>query len=366
MYNWEQPDWTEFRYDLQMVEGALYDFAGQTSHIAHMLGSIPGAVKEEVLIDIMVAEAIKTSEIEGEHLHRADLIAVVRNQLGLNEPHRPVHDQRSRGAGELMVDEYKSYADPLTEERLFAWHRMLFIGINRLEVGYWRRKDLPMQVTSGRPGREKIHYIAPPSAGVPAEMDRFIHWFNDSGPGGVKQISSAPVRSAIAHVYFESIHPFEDGNGRIGRAIAEKALSQTLGHPVMLSLSRTIEADRKLYYESLERAQKSNEVSRWLEYFIQIILEAQKQSAQAIDFIVKKSRFFEHHKESLNPCQLKVVKRMLEAGPEGFTGGMNVHKYVAITRVSQEVAANDLQELVERGAMVAEGEGKGMRYGLKV
>ena len=266
IYNWQQPNWPEFKYDLHGIEDALFDFAEQIGHVSGLLQSMPKGMQMDAIIDTMVAEAIKTSEIEGEYLSRLDVVSSIRNNLGLNKTPDPVKDKLAQGAGELMVDVRNTYAEPLTQEKLFAWHKMLLRQSNRINVGAWRQHENPMQVVSGAIGKEKIHFEAPPSSRVANEMQNFIKWFNETAPGGTKEIKKAPVRSAIAHLYFETIHPFEDGNGRIGRAIAEKALSQTIGRPVLLSLSRTIEADKKSYYNALEQAQRSNDISLWVQY----------------------------------------------------------------------------------------------------
>jgi len=259
----------------------------------------------------------------------------------------------------LMTDARKTFKEALTEEKLFAWHELLFSGNRKMEAGQWRTHAEPMQVISGALGKEKIHYEAPPSSKVPAEMKRFIQWFNDTAPGGTREIKKAPVRSAIAHLYFESIHPFEDGNGRIGRAIAEKALSQTLGRPVILSLSRTIEAKKNDYYNALEKAQRSNEISPWLEYFIRMALDAQTDAEAQIEFTLKKTRFFNRFKDRFNERQQTVIRRMLEEGPEGFEGGMNARKYIGITKTSKATTTRDLQQLLEMGAFIPAGKAGG-------
>jgi Fic family protein len=160
-------------------------------------------------------------------------------------------------------------------------------------------------------------------------------------------------------LYFESIHPFEDGNGRIGRAIAEKTLSQTIGRPVILSLSQTIEANKRFYYDSLEKSQHSNEITAWIEYFVNTTLEAQTDAEKRIDFTLRKTRFFDRFKDQLNDRQLAVVKRMLEEGPKGFKGGMNARKYIGITKSSKATATRDMQQLMEIGAFVRAGEAGG-------
>lgn len=363
-YNWQQSDWPHFTYDLKSVEDALMDFAEQTGRITGILKTLSDDIQMEAIINTMVAEAIKTSEIEGEYLSRQDVISSIRNNLGLNEKHDPVKDTRAQGAGELMIDVRNSYAELLTEEKLFVWHKMVMKGNRRISAGAWRKHEEPMQVVSGAIGKEKIHFEAPPSSHVPEEMKSFIDWFNATTPKGLKEIKRAPIRSAIAHLYFETIHPFEDGNGRIGRAIAEKALSQTLGRPVLLSLSRIIEADKKSYYGALEKAQRSNKITSWLEYFVGVCLEAQRQANQVIDFILKKSKFFDRYKDVWNERQLKAVRRMLDTGPDGFEGGMSAKKYMSITKASKATATRDLQQLLEWGVLKVEGGGRSTRYSI--
>ena len=215
----------------------------------------------------------------------------IRNNLGLNKKPENVKDKKALGIGKLMVDVRNSYSETLTKDKLCSWHKMLMGEHKNTLIGKWRTHKAPMQVVSGAHGKEKVHFEAPPSAKVPKEMKIFIKWFNDTAPGGKMEIKKAPARAAIAHLYFESIHPFEDGNGRIGRAIAEKALSQTLGRPVLLSLSRTIEANKKSYYQALENGQRNNTITDWMKYFTETILLAQKQAKQLIDFILKKKSF---------------------------------------------------------------------------
>ena len=364
IYNWQQSDWPEFRYKLQDVDDAILAFAEETGLISGMLNTMPEDMQMEAIIDTMVAEAIKTSEIEGEYLSRKDVMSSIRNNLGLETKPAIVKDKKAQGVGVLMVDVRNSYNESLSLEKLFNWHKMLMADTKNIAVGKLRTHKEPMQVVSGALGRETIHFEAPPSAKVPEEMKKFIKWFNDTAPGGKREIKKAAIRSAIAHLYFETIHPFEDGNGRIGRAIAEKALSQTLGRPVLLSLSRTIEADKKSYYDALEKAQRSNDISKWLIYFIGITLSAQRQAKELVDFILRKAKFFDRFRDKLNERQLKVIKRMMNEGPEGFEGGMTANKYIAITKASKATATRDLQHLVEIGALLVQGGGRSTRYNL--
>lgn len=361
-YNWQQNDWPVFKFELQEIDDSLFAFAEETGRIRGMLNAMPDEIQIEAIINTMLAEAIKTSEIEGEYLSRQDVMSSIRKNLGLDANTISIKDKKAQGIGDLMVDVRRSHLEPLTEEKLFEWHRMLMRGSKGINAGAWREHEVPMQVISGALGREKVHFQAPPSAGIPMEMKRFLEWFNDTGPGGRNEIKKAPLRSAIAHLYFETIHPFEDGNGRIGRVIAEKALSQTLGSPVLLSLSRTIEADKKSYYAALEQAQQDNYITAWVKYFVEVILAAQKQANQLLDFTLKKTKYFDYFKGQLNERQTKVIKRMLEAGPDGFTGGMNAAKYISISRTSKATATRDLQHLSEIGALLRHSGGRSTHY----
>lgn len=367
-YNWQQSDWLKFRYSLEKLQGELLLFAEKVGRVSGMLEGLPEETKQEVMVDIILAEAIKTSEIEGEFPSRKDVLSSIRKNLGLHVSPEHIKDRSAEGLGELMIDVRNSFKEPLTEEKLFAWHRLLLGENKRIEVGKWRTHEDPMQVVSGAIGNEKIHYEAPPSNRIPEEMKAFIEWFNETSPGAKSEIKSAPVRSAISHLYFETIHPFEDGNGRIGRAIAEKALSQSIGRPVVLSLSRTIEANKKNYYDALEKAQQSNEITQWVAYFVHTALAAQTEAEEQIDFTLKKTRFFDRFKDQLNERQLAVIKRMLEEGPKGFEGGMNARKYIGITKTSKATATRDMQQLLEIGAFILWGKagGRSTSYQLKL
>ena len=365
-YNWQQTDWPEFKYDVSQVQDILFTFAEKTGHVSGILKSLPDSTQTEAIIDLMVSEAVKTSAIEGKHLNRSDVMSSIRHNLGLSTDPQRVVDQYARGAADLMVDVRKTYREPLSEQKLLEWHKMILSSSRQVTVGAWREHKEPMQIISGPVGKWKVHFEAPPSEKVPGEMARFINWFNITTPGEKQEIKNPMLRSAIAHLYFESIHPFEDGNGRIGRAISEKALSQGLGRPVLLSLSETIEADRKTYYKTLKTAQRSIEVTAWIVYFSNTVLEAQSRAEEGIDFILKKTKFFDQFKDRLNKRQMKVIRRMLDEGPKGFEGGMSAKKYIAITRTSKATATRDLQYLSEIGVLKQTGGGRSVRYHLSV
>lgn len=363
-FNWQQADWPDFRYDLARLTGNLLAFAEHSGRVGGLLEGLPDGLETEAVLDLMISEAIKSSAIEGEALERDEVMSSIRNHLGLNPTLQPVKSALAAGAGELMVAVRSEFREPLTEQMLFAWHSMLLQGAPHIRVGAWRFAGDPMQVISGRIDKPKVHFEAPPIANVPGEMARFIDWFNDTAPQGSRAIPHAPVRAALAHLYFESIHPFDDGNGRIGRAISEKALSQGLERPVVLSLSRTIEASRNAYYEALQSAQRNNEVTPWLIYFVETTLRAQLDAEAQIHFILKKAKFLQRFSGQFNDRQTKVILKMFEAGPDGFTGGMSARKYLSITKSSKATATRDLQHLAQLGALATIGEGRNTRYEL--
>jgi Fic family protein len=265
-----------------------------------------------------------------------------------------------------MMAVNRSSAEPLSEAMLFEWHTMLLEGTRRVNAGQWRTHSEPMQIVSGSIGRETVHFEAPPSLHVPQEMEAFIRWFNDTAPTGRAPIRHAPIRSAIAHLHFESIHPFEDGNGRIGRAISEKVLAQHAGTALPISLSQSIEADRDGYYRALQSAQRTDTVTDWLVYFVRMTLDALREAEERIGFVIRVARFFDTNRANLSDRQLKVVRRMLEESPDDFLGGMNARKYGSLTGVSKATATRDLQDLVDKGILAMSGGGRSTGYQVRL
>jgi Fic family protein len=361
-YNWQQPDWPRFVYDLSNLQGILLDVAEKTGVLRGMELGLPESIKTDTIIDMMVTEAIKNSEIEGEYLSRQDVMSSVRNNLGLNIKLEKVTDVRAKGISELMVNMRKTFNDPLSAKTLCAWHKMLMAGSRHKEVGCWRTHSEPMQVVSGAIHKPTVHFEAPPSTDVPKEMERFIKWFNDTAPGKKHELRPPALRSAVVHLYFESIHPFVDGNGRMGRILSEKALFQSIGSPVLLSLSKAIESKRSDYYNALKRAQHSNEITDWVSYFILTLLSAQIDAERLIEFTLSKAHFFDHFRHQLNERQAKVISRILAEGPSGFQGGINARKYTSMTGASKATATRDLQQLHSMGILQKLGGGRSVRY----
>lgn len=364
-YNWEKKDWPNFSYSIAGIEQQLYQFTEMIGEVTGVLKSLPDSVREETKYEMLISEAIKTSEIEGEFFSREDVMSSVKNNLGLGEKMWFVRDKRASAITDLLIHVKHNFQDELSVAELWNWHEILFRDAKGLRIGVWREGTSPMQVVSGAIGKEEVHFEAPDSKKVPAEMKQFVAWFNDTAPNKRKVIIDPIVRAAIAHLYFESIHPFEDGNGRIGRALAEKALSQTLGRPVLLSLSKSIEANKTAYYNALKEAQQKNEISNWLSYFTTLTLNAQREAQELIDFTLRKTIFFDDFRYRLNDRQLKVVKRMFEAGPTGFEGGMTAKKYMGIAKTSKATATRDLQELLDLDVFSYIGESRAMKYDIR-
>jgi Fic family protein len=365
LYNWQRKEWPDFRFSLDQAEDNLYRFAEKAGHITGIWKAIPDNMQMEAVVDLMLTEAMKTSEIEGEYLSRKDVLSSIKANLGLTHRNPNVKDRKAAGIAELMLDVRNSFMEPLTKEKLFSWHGMIFQDTQDISVGRWRVHEEPMQIISGPIGKQKVHFEAPPSARVGKEMDGFLKWFNSTAPGEKNKITKAPMRAAIAHLYFETIHPFEDGNGRIGRAIAEKVLSQGMGRPVLLSLSRTIEEEKRNYYTALEKAQESMDITGWINYFSKTVLDAQISAELQIEFTLKKVKYFDRFQAQFNERQLRAISRMFQEGAGGFAGGMNAAKYIGITKTSKAPATRDLQEMVEMGALTPVGSGRNSRYEIK-
>ena len=251
-WNWEQSDWPNFTYDSKVLEPLERQFLRQSGEFVGAYKHIGADDQETLKIELISEEAVKTSEIEGEILNRDSVQSSLRAQLGLGVE-APNVKPAERGISKMMIDLYRGYADPLTDRTMFEWHKMLLAGDKDIKViGGYRTHPDAMQVVSGPVHKPTVHFEAPPSARVPAEMKRFIVWFNDTAPSS-KTPLPALTRAALAHLYFVCIHPFEDGNGRIGRALAEKSLAQNSGQPSLIALAYTIERKHKDYYAALER-----------------------------------------------------------------------------------------------------------------
>lgn len=364
-WNWQHPDWPRFAWQASRLAGAEERFLLSGGLLHGVVRHLADEDRDRHLVDAMSEEAVTTSQIEGEVLERSSVQSSIRRQLGLVGEQRPVKPAE-QGIAEMMVDVYRHFDTPLDERTLFAWHRMVARGRTDLrDVGRYRSGGDPMQVVSGPMYAPVVHFEAPSSAQVGAQMSRFTEWFNRTAPRGQEPLP-ALTRAGIAHLYFESIHPFEDGNGRVGRVIAEKALAQSLGRPSLTVLAATILARRREYYGALEVANKDIEITAWLMWFAAIVLEAQQRATAQVEFLIDKTRLLDRFRDQLNSRQQAVLLRMLREGPEGFTGGLSAGKYISIAKTSPATATRDLADLVEKGALARTGERRHARYQLPI
>jgi Fic family protein len=362
-WNWQQADWPQFTYNSKALEPLEQQFLLRAGELVGAFKHVGEGDRQTLRIDLISEEAVKTSEIEGEILNRDSVQSSLRHQFGLG-PDKPNIPRAERGIAQMMVDLYEHFDTPLSDETLFGWHRMLMADAKDIgTIGDYRTHEDPMQVVSGPTYKRVVHFEAPPSKRMPEEMHRFLSWFNDTGPKGAYPLP-ALTRAGIAHLYFVCIHPFEDGNGRIGRAIAEESLAQNLGHPSLLALAYTIARKRKDYYAALERNNQDLEITDWLDYFGKTILDAQTNTIARVDFYVGKAKFYERHQGQFNERQAKAIARMFEEGIDGFKGGLSAENYIAITKASRATATRDLQDLVEKKALTRSGELRHTRYHL--
>jgi len=364
-WNWQQQDWPNFTWNerkLARAEALFVEGAGVTIGASKHLAV---ADQESLNVELMSLEAVDTSAIEGEALDRDSVQSSIRKNLGLAGDHRRARPAEA-GIAEVMVDLYGDASAPLTETVLHRWHRLIVNGRTDLEdVGRYRGGGDPMQIVSGPVGRQKIHFEAPPAASVTGEMKQFFAWLKRSGAK-----ASAPLppvtRAGLAHIWFESIHPYEDGNGRIGRAISEKLLAQGLATPVITGMAGTLLLHRKGYYAALERAHTDLDITAWLLWFAAKTIEAQRRTFRQVEFVLAKARLMAKLQGRLNPRQEKALLRMFEAGPVGFIGGLSAAKYMTITGAPTATTTRDLAGLVELGALSRTGAHKATRYGLNI
>ena len=359
-YNWQHSNWENFIFDDSVLDSLCMEFALETGELKGLIDSLSTEIQQETILQFMISEAIKTSEIEGEFFSRQDLMSSIKKNLGFGD-FGQIRDKNAQGIGKLMVTVRNCYPEKLTEFTIKQWHTILMEYSKRINSGEYRKGKEPMQIVSGAFGKEIIHFEAPPSGQVPVEMKKFIKWYNDFEIK-TTDIKNALIKTAISHLYFESIHPFEDGNGRIGRAIAEKCLSESLNRPVLMSLSSTIEQNKKQYYESLKQAQRTLEITDWILYFSTLILESQKNAKQTVLFTLSKTKFIDRFKNQMNERQSKAVLKMFDSGVAGFEGGMTAIKYVSITKTSRATATRDLQDLIEKNILIPKGEGRSRCY----
>jgi Fic family protein len=364
-WNWRQAAWPEFSWDERRLTRAEALFAEGAGVVVGASKHLNEAERRGLGIELMSHEAVDTSAIEGETLDRDSVQSSIRRHLGLGGDHRRATPAEA-GIAEMMVDLYERVSAPLKEATLHQWHRLVTNGRTDLtDIGRHRSHPEPMRIVSGPLHAPRVHFEAPPSERVEQEMAAFWNWLERTDPKGATPLP-AITRAGIAHLWFESIHPYEDGNGRIGRAISEKILAQGLASPTITGMATTLLKHRKAYYAELERAHGDLEITGWLLWFAAKTLEAQGRTLRQVEFILAKSRLLERVRGDLNPRQEKALLRLFAAGPEGFLGGLSAANYMKITTAPPATATRDLAGLVEMGAVTRTGERKATRYHLNV
>lgn len=367
IYVWQCSTWPSWKYDSHALASTLAQARLQQGIVlgkAQALG-MTGEAFALAVNEIWVQEVIATAAIEGQKLDFDQVRSSVMRMLGIADTGSSALDVD--GLVEVMQDALQNFAVPLDADRLCRWQSALFpggtSGIKRIQVGQYRTFADAMQIVSGRPGREVVHYRAPDAENVTAEMARFLEWFN--GPGTDDGI----VRAAIAHLWFETIHPFEDGNGRIGRAVMDMTIAQDANSPIRLySMSRQLQENRTAYYDALNAAQKGDgDVTSWVEWFATQFAAACIRSERLIDQALEKARYWSAHAgDQFNDRQRKALKRLLDAGDGGFLGGLTADKYCKITGASKATATRDLADLLQKNALFLLGIGKATKYYVNV
>ena len=364
---WQQPGWPNMHYDRDRIAAEAVLARHAQGVVEGKLAALGMAQRQELAAEAWTQEAASTAAIEGERLDLQAVRSSVARRLGIAADNAPATPRHVDGLLDIMDDAVGNAAAPLSHERLQAWQAALFptgfSGMSRIRTGAYREHAEPMQIVSGRPGREKIHYEAPPSLQVQAEMEGLIAWFNHADE------SDHLACAALAHLWLETIHPFEDGNGRVGRVLIDLALARDSGEASrLIRISQRLLEKRADYYAELERAQHGPlDVTGWMVWFIVQVRVACEQASGVMDASLEKARFWYGHRDkALTLRQRKVINALLDAGPGGFEGGMSTKKYEHLTGASRATSSRDLIELAHAGLLRQEGAGRSTRYGLNI
>jgi Fic family protein len=362
-YTHELPNWPQFEWDQRGL-------AKQHAAVRHRQGRLIGRMQalgfplqEEAVLQTLTEDVLKSSEIEGEILDKEQVRSSIARRLGMDAAALPSADREVEGVVEMMLDATQKYKEKLTQDRLFAWHASLFptgrSGTKKIIVGGWRdERSGPMQVVSGPYGRERVHYQAPVAGRLDAEMQAFLDWFNGADDGDLV------LKAALAHLWFVTIHPFEDGNGRIARAIADMCLARSEETTQRFySMSAQIRLERNAYYDMLEATQKGSlDITPWMEWFLGCLDRAFDGAEKTLANVFKKAAFWKKHSAApLNARQRNILNRLLD----GFDGKLTSSKWAAIEKCSPDTALRDIQELLGQGILARdEGGGRSTSYSL--
>ena len=352
-YIWQLQDWPGFYWDEEILRPIQERIVHLHGYLAGRMDSLGFDGSSNALLNAMSEEVMSSSEIEGVTLNPQSVRSSIARKLGIEEDGLLTEDHYVDGLVDVMMDAVYNCTTPLSDERLFDWHAALFpsgrSGMYKIRVADWRKGEEPMQVVSGALGKERVHYEAPPSAQVASEMKRFIDWYNQND-------ISPYLKAAISHLWFVSIHPFDDGNGRISRTLADMSLSRLDNEPRRyFSMSAEINRNKKAYYEILEKTQKGElNINDWLIWFFNCLEKAIRRSLEVIERTMQKNEYWhKHRKTEINERQRKVVNRLWD----GFEGKLTTSKWAKICRCSQDTALRDINDLVAKGMLCKSSEG---------
>lgn len=365
---WQQPDWPDFNWQAERLAPLLRECVQTQGRLLGMAGSVGDSMSAQSELDALLQNIVTSSAIEGEQLNVGSVRSSLARRLGLEWVDRDSVSQRSEGLAQLMLDATHGFDEPLTLARLLEWHTWLFpaeeamFSARPILVGTLRG-DEPMQVVSGRLDRPTVHFEAPPRQRLEQQIERFLSWFEASRD----QVSLDPLlRAGIAHFWFVTLHPFDDGNGRLTRTITDLALAQGEAQAIRFyAMSASILEDRAGYYRILESSQKATlDITEWLTWFLQTLLRSLQQAITRIDSVLGKTRFWQAHRESdLSAEQIKVLNRLLDGGDRGFEQGLSAGQYQAVAKVSKATATRHLAELLDKGCLQRlPGGGRSTRY----
>jgi Fic family protein len=362
-YIHELSNWPRFEWNQQGLAKQLAAVRYRQGRLIGRMQALGFPLREEAVLKILTEDVLKSSEIEGEILDRDQVRSSIARRLGVAAAALPPADRNVEGVVEMMLDATQKYKEKLTSERLFGWHASLFptgrSGMRKIIVGAWRdEKSGPMQVVSGDYGRERVHYEAPIAGRLDMEMQAFLDWFNG------KDDTDPVLKAALAHLWFVTIHPFEDGNGRIARAIADMSLARSEDSPQRFySMSAQIQLERKAYYDILEATQKGDlNITSWMEWFLGCLDRAFDGADEILGNVFAKAEFWKKHSAAtLNERQRDVINRLLD----GFAGKLTSSKWATVEKCSPDTALRDIADLVERGILTKDaGGGRSTSYSL--
>ena len=360
MYIYEQKNWPKFAWDTELITKILGSVRHRQGKILGQMQALGFQIQEETMLKALTMDVMKSSEIEGELLNPEQVRSSIARRLGIEIAGAIPSERNVEGIVEMMLDATQQYTIPLTEERLFDWHAALFptgrSGMHKIKTAAWR--DDVMQVTSGPMGKERVHFEAPAASKVPREMSLFLEWIEK------EQNLDLVLKAGLAHLWFVTIHPFDDGNGRIARALTDMLLAQADKSPQRFySMSAQIQAERNEYYDILENTQKGDlDITPWLIWFLDCLIRSMDQTDETIAKSMVRAQFWETHKETLlNARQQKILQLLLD----NFYGNLNVSKYAKIVKTSTDTALRDLQNLVKKDIIEQLGSGRSTSYRLK-